>query len=121
MTTDRFSSAWLKLNRAKRHVDDLEDEIRAYWKTGPISTRGTGVTETEGGGTGARTFTVENVKPLPDTIPVLVGDAVHNLRSALDHFAYAAVAQPTRHTYFPIWSRDDSIRPLPKGRCGWTP
>jgi hypothetical protein len=116
MTSNRFSSAWMKVNRARSHVDDLEAEIVAYWETWPISTRGTGITETEGGGTGARTFTVENVRPLPDSIPVLVGDAVHNLRSALDHFAYAAVAQPTRQTCFPIWSRDDPRKAAPPGK-----
>jgi hypothetical protein len=113
--TDQFSSAWAKISRARKHADDLEAEIRAYWKTGPVSTQGTGVVPTKNGGTGARTFTVSSIRPLPGSIPPLTGDAAHNIRSALDHFACAAVARPTRHTCFPIWSRDDPRKAAPKG------
>jgi hypothetical protein len=114
--TDRFSSAQAKISRARKHTDDLESEIRAYWKTGPVSAQGSGVVPTENGGTGARTFTVENIRPLPESIALLVGDAAHNIRSALDHFACAAVARPTRQTCFPIWSRDNPHKAAPKGR-----
>ena len=58
------------------------------------------------------------MRPLPDSVALLVGDAVHNLRSALDHFAYAAVAQPTRQTCFPIRSRDDPRKAAPQ-RTEW--
>ena len=106
--TDRFGSAWLKINRARRHADDLDAEIRAYWRTGPVSIRGTGITLTESGGAGARTFTVNTVRPLPDSIALLVGDAAHNIRSALDHFAWSAARDPDRRTMFPIWGREDA-------------
>ena len=111
--SDRFRSAWMKIDRARKYVDDLDAEIRAYWKTGPVSIAGDGVVVNDGGGTGASTFTVKSVKPLPDDITLLVGDAAHNIRSALDHFAFAAVAHPTRHTCFPVWSRDDPGKAAP--------
>lgn len=110
--TDRFGSAWLKIERARRHVGDLEAEIEAYWQTAPVSIQGTGITVTEGGGTGARTFTVGSVKPLPDSVALLVGDVAHNIRSALDHFAWAAVRNPGTATMFPIWGPEDA--PTPK-------
>jgi hypothetical protein len=57
----------------------------------------------------------DRVRPLPGSIPLLVGDAAHNIRSALDHFACAAVARPMRQTSFPIWSRDDPRKSAPTG------
>ena len=41
-------------------------------------------------------------KPIPDEVPLIVGDAVHNLRTSLDYFACAAVAVVTTDTAFPI-------------------
>jgi hypothetical protein len=104
--TDRFKSAWLKIDRARRHTDDLEAEIRAYWQTGPVSIQGTGTTLTANDGTGARTFTVKSIRPLPDSFALLVGDAAHNIRSALDHFTWAGVRDPDRMTMFPIWGTE---------------
>ncbi|MEO6924137.1 MAG: hypothetical protein ABI142_09955 [Bryocella sp.] len=48
-----------------------------------------------------------SVKPTPARISAMIGDAIHNLRSALDHVAYQLVwvslgRQPTGHVYFPI-------------------
>jgi hypothetical protein len=43
---------------------------------------------------------------LPEIIPLIAGDAAHNIRSALDHFAWAAVS-PEEHsvqTCFPVWN-----------------
>jgi hypothetical protein len=105
--TEQFRSAWLKIDRARKHADDLEGEIRAYWETSPVSIHGAGVVLTENGGTGARIFSVKNIKPLPESIALLVGDAAHNIRSALDHFAWVAVRNPGRDTTFPIWSQED--------------
>lgn len=106
-TTDPLRSARLKISRARKHVDDLEAELAAWWGTGPVSIKGTGVMLTEGGGTGVRTTTVESVRPLPDSVALLVGDAAHNVRSALDHFAWAAVPVQRRNlkTMFPIWGK----------------
>jgi hypothetical protein len=61
---------------------------------------------TASGGTGVRTLTVKNIRPLPDNIALLVGDAVHNIRAALDHFVWAAVSNPDWKTMFPVWGRN---------------
>jgi hypothetical protein len=105
---DRFHSAQLKLERAGRFVNDLEAEIRAYWSTSPVSTKATGAVVTVAGGTGVQKVSVKSVQPLPDNIALLVGDAAHNMRSALDHFAWAAVSGPDRQTMFPIWGREST-------------
>ena len=74
----------------------------------------------DGGGTGVRTTTVESVRPLPDSVALLVGDAAHNVRSALDHFAWAAVPayRRNRKTMFPIWGKGPE-RPEGKEQDEW--
>lgn len=113
---ERFSSARLKIGRAKSLADDLDAEIAAFRKTEPVTVDGEGVVLTINGGTGARTFTVRGVDPLPDLVPLLAGDAAHNIRSALDHFAVAAVTTPGRATCFPVWSRDNPSKTVPTPR-----
>lgn len=48
----------------------------------------------------------EIVKPPPPRLSAIVGDVLHNLRSALDHLAWALVeragGKPGRHTFFPL-------------------
>jgi hypothetical protein len=50
------------------------------------------------------------VNPLPHCIPIIAGDAVHNLRSALDHLAWQLVeaggGNPNDRTSFPIITAD---------------
>lgn len=55
---------------------------------------------------GDRTFCVEEEVLVPVDIPLVVGDVVHNLRSALDHMVHelvlAAGNTPTTNTEFPV-------------------
>jgi hypothetical protein len=50
----------------------------------------------------------------PIECAVIIGDVVHNLRSALDHLAWQLVlangAEPTARTQFPIYSTEQSYR-----------
>jgi hypothetical protein len=55
------------------------------------------------------TYFVESVIPIPDCIPLVAGDAIQNLMSALDHLAYQLVCKNTEDNppnpnwiYFPI-------------------
>lgn len=43
-------------------------------------------------------------KPIPETLAVVIGDAIHNLRAALDHLASGIVRtrRPLAHVYFPM-------------------
>jgi hypothetical protein len=98
---DRFASALCKIDRARKHTEDLEAEIRAFWAADPYEI------EMVGTPFASRCFyRVKRIAALPESIPLIVGDAVHNIRSALDHFAWAAVSPQERgvHTYFPVWS-----------------
>lgn len=97
-----FEGAIGKLVRANFQVKDLNERFRKFAESQPY-----GITEDfnlrPGQDIGDYTFTLR--KP---TIPnrewgVLVGEIVHNLRSALDQAAYAAAgAKASRDTKFPI-------------------
>lgn len=108
MTNDDLSGAWRKLQRAKEHISQLDAEVRSYFDSKPYlivyephSEPGRMVARVNG-----------DPKPLPANLPLMIGDAVHNLRSSLDHLAWQAVGSPTADTAFPLF-RDDR-RPAPK-------
>lgn len=100
------SGARLKVDRARRHLVDLQLQVATWRVAAP-----------------APTFTVEalddghahvvRVVEVPD-VPVewslVLGDVVHNLRSALDLLAWQAViaggGSPSKRTAFPVFSRN---------------
>lgn len=104
--TDRFDSARWKLDRARKHTDDLEAEVSAFWDTEPFEIELVGASPTESG-----PYRVKRIEALPDSISLIAGDAVHNIRSALDHFTYSVAAHPDRTTAFPVWSTSKATPP----------
>src|SRR5271156_1341219 len=97
---DRLIGVRSKIERAKKHVTDLDIAIRSFCESQPYTIATKQKPEIE-----HTTLCVENVQPVPDSITLIVGDAVHNLRSSLDHLAWqlvdAAGGTPGVHTYFP--------------------
>jgi hypothetical protein len=100
-------SAKTKLQRAKRHLAEFEKERDAWtgrW-TGrkPYAVVGHRISPTK------ITLKISVKDAIPDQLSTVLGDAVHNLRSALDHLAWALVEAngnvPDEDTQFPI-SRD---------------
>jgi len=86
------------MGRAKQHVDDLEAAIIAFHRTNPYH-----VIIEDDPQTGRRTAKIgREPAPIPDTVPLILGDAVHAIRCSLDYFAYAAVSAPTDQTVFPV-------------------
>jgi hypothetical protein len=115
--TDDFESARWKIDRARKHADDLEAEISAFAETVPYRGEIAGAPES-----GHAQYRVSHVAPLPVNFSLIAGDAAHNIRSALDHFAWAAVPPQDHHprTMFPIWNRKGSVRPPgDQGRDKW--
>ena len=98
----RFESALAKIGRARRHVDDLEAEISAFRENLPCEV------EMGTASAGQGPFSVRRVTAVPDSISLILGDAAHNLRSALDHAAWSAVSAQFAgaRTYFPVWNKD---------------
>jgi hypothetical protein len=89
----------LKLARAKEHVDSLADVFRPFRSANfQVSTEGDPETR-------MRAVKVHFPKPDPKTSTV-IGDCLHNLRSALDHTVYQLVqangGEPTPDHMFPI-------------------
>lgn len=94
-----FVGSRLKIKRANHHIENLASAIqdfvagdfyRLYAETNPE---------------GKRVVTFEST-PLPEPLPLMLGDAIHNLRSALDLMAFELVTfgggTPSKTLYFPV-------------------
>lgn len=111
-----LKSARLKFSRAISHYDDLERESKAFLNSRPYS-----VVVRYDGGRGFFVSQFQIGREVPDRLSLILGDLLANLRSALDHLAWAIACQSTppevlwskamegkaRKVAFPIaWSRD---------------
>jgi len=83
-------------------------EVRAFWDTDPFEVEMVGDPLA-----GEGFFRVKRMAAVPERVALIAGDAAHNVRSALDHFVWAAVSPGVRgrQTYFPVWS--SSLAPTP--------
>lgn len=115
---DLPASVQAKLDRAQQHIDKLLAKIEAFDSRQPyafVQDHNADLTE--------HYLHLRLVEPFPSAVwGCILGDAVHNLRSALDHLVYAiAIRQnegrepPPDHTrlMFPIL---DPPKPLPMGK-----
>jgi hypothetical protein len=104
-----FAGVGGKLVRAKYQLRELNDRFRKFAESHPYSV----VDEFElrpgeersGLPIGDYWFRVGGVGVPKREWAVLIGELVHNLRSALDHAVYAAAEKPDRDTQFPIFTR----------------
>jgi hypothetical protein len=83
MTADeRHALARLKIDRASKHIVELEAAVRIFLESNPykIATRRNPQTR-------QLIYYVDSVAATPDCIAIITGDAINNLRSALDHLA----------------------------------
>ena len=91
----------LKIERAKEHIEHLGTAISAFCKSQPYTIGFKKHPQIDW-----TTLYVESAKPVPNNIALIIGDAVHNLRSSLDHLAWQLVkangGKPDVRTYFPI-------------------
>jgi hypothetical protein len=101
---DRLKQVTLKVEGAKKHVSDLDDGIKAFVKMNPYK-----VVAEHDPNTRKLVYYVASADPTPDCLPLLAGDAIQNLMSALDHLAYQIVCNDTgdqppnpSRIYFPI-------------------
>jgi len=102
MTRDRLSEIRLKIERANRHIDDLAAVCKSFLDSTPYALG----RETDSA-TGYYHFNITGVQAPPPEVGLIAGDAIHNLRSALDHLAcHLVIANgnaPSRQTCFPIF------------------
>jgi hypothetical protein len=98
-----FDAPWLKYNRAGKHFRDLQSEVNAFWNRDPVGTTFEETEDYQTSGMHRIVATVNEFFPLP--ISSIIGDLVHNLRSALDLMACDLVrlnGQSTKGVYFPF-------------------
>lgn len=93
--------AQLKLDRARRHIEELVAAINAYHKKDPY------VLRLERGG-GERKYVLRSYfdhEP-PAELPAIIGDCLQNMRMSLEHVVWALARQELGrgpgHTAFPI-------------------
>jgi len=77
-------SAAEKIARGREHIAELTAEINGFLATKPYAVD----RQVELGGR-VHLYVVSRDTPAPKSIGLLIGDAAHNLRSALDHLAVA--------------------------------
>jgi hypothetical protein len=90
-----------KINWANHHIDNFREAAVAFGKTNPYGT----VIERDPK-TRQRTYVVTKITPIPPDIRLIAGDAIQNLRSALDYLACALVrannSEPSKQVALPI-------------------
>jgi hypothetical protein len=86
MSLARVQRVRLKIERAKKHISDLETLISDFLSR-DFYTLGT----KQKPHISHVAYYVTSVDPLPEDIPLILGDALHNLRSTLDHLFWQLV------------------------------
>jgi hypothetical protein len=91
-----------KLERAEKHISDVDAAIRVFFESRPYV-----IVAKQDQKTGDYVSYVESVRDVPVNVPLIAGDAIHNIRSALDHLAWQLVLSagntPGQSTSFPIF------------------
>jgi len=95
----------LKLKRAERHIQELEAALLAFKRNNPYKI---GTKEDEK--TRCLVYYITQAEEIPAAIPLIAGDILQNLRTALDHLAWQLVPAGDRNsqTAFPI--SDDATK-----------
>jgi hypothetical protein len=101
LTPSRLVGIRAKIERAKEHIRDLNAEWQAFRATDSY-----GIRVDLDPQTGERVYRFEIRQQISIDIATIIGDAVHNLRSALDHLACQLVEAngrtATNRTAYPI-------------------
>ncbi len=86
-----------KIQRAEKHIADYRAALQSFKGTNPYE-----IVRQPQIQSGQIVYDVNRVDPVPLPIRAIAGDAIQNLRTALDYLACALVPAPTKDTYFPI-------------------
>lgn len=113
MTTPSLDPIRLKMERVNEHAKELNGEIQAFYKTKPYEI----VHEFDPDPkeplpnvpNGAHLYRVVTHYPIPSRVPIIAGEVLRDMRSALDYVAWQlALAQseaPPQTTAFPIFAK----------------
>lgn len=97
-----------KLNRADEHIRDLKTRWDVFRKANPIA-----VTRQDYGELGYVNVFVDHVPEVPVEFSLILGDALFNLRSSLDHAVCRIIESsgktPDTHACFPIFETPEKF------------
>ena len=82
-----YREARLKVDRARKHIDEFEQSGASMIR--PPSLKLEAVQSPTS--TGLVDYVLRVLREPPEDLPLILGDALHNLRAALDHLAIAVV------------------------------
>lgn len=85
LTHAAFDSAILKVQRANHHIDELNAIVARFGATPFYEII---VDKDTGGGS---QIAINPIQTVPNSLPLIIGDVVHNLHSALDHLATSCI------------------------------
>lgn len=107
-----FKGTKLKIERARAHCDELKIEVRRFLKSNPyqLNLNKNSV---------HKHVSVTQINEMPEIIPLILGDFIHNCRSALDHLVtdLALVNNgKTEHLHFPTAKNSESFQERLKGK-----
>jgi hypothetical protein len=96
MAAVHFESARLKVKRACRHIQDLQTVFATFLNSDFCK-----ITIEQEPDTGQQFLKVVSIASLPPETPLIIGDTVHNLRTALDH-SIVEILKGRNGVQFPI-------------------
>lgn len=97
----KLGRTWLKVERAAHHLEELEQQIRRI-ESAPFK-----LAKTKDSSNGDRVWVMETTAIAEHLLGVsmygvIIGDFVHNLRSALDHAVWKLANPPSKANAFPV-------------------
>ncbi|MGE4334980.1 MAG: hypothetical protein AB7E55_03270 [Pigmentiphaga sp.] len=108
MNNDPLHGPRIKIRRANHQIDQAWQEIAAFFKKDPYA-----IVEEREAETGQRLLKIKLTERLPDTVLLLVPEAIYHLRSTLDQLMVAlarrAGVKNVSHIYFPFGETVDAI------------
>ena len=97
----------LKIARAKQHINDLNTQMLTYFEQRPIVLMTRGNPEAD-----QQTHFIKKKVAIPQQFSLIIGDAIHNLRTALDMLMFSMIgcrAERPQSVQFPFTGRADSL------------
>jgi hypothetical protein len=109
-----FSNAKLKIKRADQHIVELNEKINRF-----IGTDFYRFQVKKDANSGQYILQFQMVNTLPEEIPLVIGDIIHNLRAALDVMMWELVSKaggtPTKRLSFPFSKTRRDLEGIVKG------
>jgi hypothetical protein len=108
-TAKEVAYAYQKLERAEHHINDLSRQNDAFLAERPFKFMAHFRQQT-----GHVAYRVETQKAIPPIFPLIIGDAIHNLRAALEIMLYVlaqerATSKSSIQFPFPAKGTDDAL------------